>query len=68
MGINRLSKAGVLAIYRTQGRIVKYLDSIIPYAARSSMSKIKQIAAWVAIIGGGIGFFFFSQYMAEVMR
>ncbi len=32
------------------------------------MSKIKQIAAWVAIIGGGIGFFFFSQFMAEVMR
>ena len=33
-----------------------------------AMSKIKQIAAWVAIIGGGIGFFFFSQFMAEVMR
>jgi hypothetical protein len=32
------------------------------------MSKIKQIVAWVAIIGGGIAFFFFSQFMAEVMR
>lgn len=32
------------------------------------MSKIKQIAAWVAIIGGGVGFFFFSQFLAEVMR
>jgi len=32
------------------------------------MSRAKQIAAWVAIIGGGIGFFFFSQYAAEAMR
>jgi len=32
------------------------------------MSKIKQIAAWIAIIGGGIGFFFFSIEMAEFMR
>jgi hypothetical protein len=32
------------------------------------LSKIKQIAAWIAIIGGGIGFFFFSQYLTEVMR
>ncbi len=35
---------------------------------RAAVSKIKQVAAWVAIIGGGIGFFFFSQYLAEVMR
>lgn len=32
------------------------------------MSKIKQIAAWIAIIGGGIAFFFFSIEMAEFMR
>ena len=32
------------------------------------MSKIKQLVAWVAIIGGGIGFFFFSIEMAEIMR
>ena len=32
------------------------------------MSKAKKIAAWVAIIGGGIGFFFFSQIAAEAMR
>ncbi|MDH3204506.1 MAG: hypothetical protein OEL81_07515 [Nitrosopumilus sp.] len=32
------------------------------------MSKIKQVVAWVAIIGGGVGFFFFSQFLAEVMR
>jgi len=32
------------------------------------MSKLKQILAWVAIIGGGIGFFFFSIEMAEMMR
>ena len=32
------------------------------------MSRGEQIMAWVAIIGGGIGFFFFSQYMVEVMR
>lgn len=32
------------------------------------MSKIKQVAAWVGIIGGGIGFFFLSQVLAEAMR
>ena len=32
------------------------------------MSRAKQIAAWVAIIGGGIGFFFLSIELAEVMR
>jgi len=32
------------------------------------MSKIKKIVAWVLIIGGGIAFFFFSQYAAELMR
>jgi len=32
------------------------------------MSKIKQLAIWIGIIGGGIGFFFFSIEMAEFMR
>ena len=32
------------------------------------MTKLKQVAAWIAIIGGGIGFFFFSIEMAELMR
>jgi len=32
------------------------------------MSKIKQAAIWVGIIGGGIAFFFFSIEMAEFMR
>jgi hypothetical protein len=32
------------------------------------MSKIKQLVAWIAIIAGGIGFFFFSIEMAEFMR
>jgi hypothetical protein len=32
------------------------------------MSKTKQVLAWIAIIGGGIAFFFFSQYAAEAMR
>ena len=32
------------------------------------MSKLKQIAIWIGIIGGGIGFFFFSIDMAEFMR
>ena len=32
------------------------------------MSKSKQIAAWIGIIGGMIGFFFFSIEMAEFMR
>ena len=34
----------------------------------SQMSKIKQVVAWVAIIGGGIGFFFFSIALVDVMR
>jgi hypothetical protein len=32
------------------------------------MSKNKQIISWIAIIAGGIGFFFFSIEMAEFMR
>ncbi|EGP93325.1 hypothetical protein MY1_0560 [Nitrosarchaeum koreense MY1] len=32
------------------------------------MSKIKQIIAWIAILGGGIGFFFFSLYAVDFMR
>ena len=32
------------------------------------MSKNKQIVAWIAIIGGVIGFFFISIEMAEIMR
>ncbi len=32
------------------------------------MSRIKQIAIWIGIIGGGIGFFFFSIEAAEFMR
>ena len=32
------------------------------------MSKIKQVVAWAAMIGGGIAFFFFSIEMAEFMR
>jgi len=29
---------------------------------------IEKIAAWIAIIGGGIGFFFFSNYVVDFMR
>ena len=32
------------------------------------MSKSKKILAWIGIIGGMIGFFFFSIEMAEFMR
>jgi len=32
------------------------------------MSKPKQVVAWIAIIGGGIAFFFVSQWMTEIMR
>lgn len=28
----------------------------------------KNIAIWIGIIGGGIGFFFFYGYAAELMR
>jgi hypothetical protein len=32
------------------------------------MSKTKQIVAWIAILGGGIAFFFFSLYAVDFMR
>jgi len=32
------------------------------------MSKTKQIVAWIGLIVGGIAFFFFSQWMTQVMR
>jgi len=32
------------------------------------MNKKQQVIAWIAMIGGGIGFFFFSMEMAEFMR
>jgi hypothetical protein len=32
------------------------------------MSKIKMIATWVGIVGGGIAFFFFSLYLVDFMR
>jgi len=33
-----------------------------------NMTKKQQVVAWIAMIGGGIGFFFFSIEMAEFMR
>jgi len=33
-----------------------------------NMTKRQQVIAWIAMIGGGIGFFFFSIEMAEFMR
>jgi len=44
------------------------LDSIMRSNNSFHMSKIKQIAIWIGIIGGGIGFFFFSIEAAEFMR
>ncbi len=32
------------------------------------MNKAKRAAAWVGILGGGIGFYFFYGYIAELMR
>jgi len=32
------------------------------------MSKIQAVGAWIAIIGGGIGFFFFSMYAEDFFR
>lgn len=32
------------------------------------MSKIRTILAWVAIIGGGIAFYFLYGYVADLMR
>ena len=34
----------------------------------SIMSKTKQIATWITILGGGITFFFFSLYAVDFMR
>mgnify|MGYP001601927900 FL=1 len=34
----------------------------------TDMSKTKQITAWIAVIGGGIAFFFFSLYAVDFMR
>jgi hypothetical protein len=44
------------------------LDSIMRLNDYYHMSRIKQIAIWIGIIGGGIGFFFFSIEAAEFMR
>jgi hypothetical protein len=32
------------------------------------MSKKQQVVAWIAMIGGGIGFFFFSMYAEDFFR
>jgi len=32
------------------------------------MTKLKNIAIWIGIIGGGIGFFFLYGYVADLMR
>jgi len=32
------------------------------------VSKIQQVGAWIGIIGGGIGFFFFSLYAEDFFR
>jgi len=32
------------------------------------MSKKQQVGAWIGIIGGGIGFFFFSMYAEDFFR
>jgi len=32
------------------------------------MSRKEQVVAWIAIIGGGIGFFFFSMYAEDFFR
>jgi len=32
------------------------------------MSTLKKLLAWIAIIGGGVGFFFQYGYLVEFMR
>jgi hypothetical protein len=32
------------------------------------MPKRKDVAIWIGILGGGIGFFFFYDVMVEIMR
>jgi len=32
------------------------------------MSTIKKIISWIAVLGGGIAFFFFSLYAVDFMR
>jgi hypothetical protein len=33
-----------------------------------AVTKKQQIGAWIGIIGGGIGFFFFSMYAEDFFR
>jgi pyrroline-5-carboxylate reductase len=44
------------------------VDSIIRTVGKVIMSKKQQIGAWIGIIGGGIGFFFFSMYAEDFFR
>jgi hypothetical protein len=44
------------------------VDSIMCIGVVLTVSKKQQIAAWVGIIGGGIGFFFFSMYAEDFFR
>ena len=37
-------------------------------APGKTVASAKNIAIWVGIIGGGIGFFFFYGFVAELMR
>lgn len=61
--LNILEKNTILIDQR-----IDQLDSITCVLLDVFVSKTKQIAAWIAIIGGGIAFFFFSQFAAEAMR
>jgi len=38
------------------------------YGWELTVSKKQQIGAWIGIIGGGIGFFFFSLYAEDFFR
>jgi hypothetical protein len=38
------------------------------YRWRMAVTKKQQVGAWIGIIGGGIGFFFFSMYAEDFFR
>ena len=44
------------------------LHSFTITKSMTNMKKIEKIVAWIAIIGGGIGVFFLSDIVAEMMR
>ena len=61
-------KVIIYSLLDTKMKIKHRLRSFTPLVFSKLVSRPKIIASWVAIIGGGIAFFFFYGYVAELMR